>query len=152
MDDFPAGAEFAVEAWQLHELTNCATDASAKDEFTLQIADGVRSDNGNAPPIYSQTCEALFCTTGLTTEDAPTRICTIASRSRRRPCNTNDRTRSAMALVAIGSSPPPRTGDRVEFCATCFGVGHGAGVCPTKPGYAAQCCSYCRNGGHDASH
>ena len=29
---------------------------------------------------------------------------------------------------------------------------HDAGVCPAKPGYAAQCCSYRRNGGHNASH
>ena len=29
------GAEFAAEAWELHELTDCATDAPAKDELIL---------------------------------------------------------------------------------------------------------------------
>ena len=124
-----------MEALRLHELTNCSTDASAKDELILQIVDGIRSANGNAPLAFSQTYEALLCTTGLAMDDALTRVYTIVSET-----NTNGRTRAAMALVSAGSPPlsSPRTG--VEFCVTCFGVGHGAGVCPATPGYAAQCC------------
>ena len=79
----------------------------------LQIIGGIWSDNGNAPPIFSQTYKALLCTASLTMDDALTRICTIVSET-----NTNGRTRAAMVLVAIGSSPPPRTGDRVKFCVT----------------------------------
>ena len=89
----------------------------------LKIIGGIRPDNGSTPPVSSQTYEAPLCTVGLTIDGALTRICTIAPEA-----NTNGCTRAAMALVAIGSSPPPRSGDPVKFYMAYFGVGHDAGL------------------------
>ena len=80
-------------------------------------------------------------------DEAPDRICTIA------PETNTSGNRAAMALVATGSSsqPSPRAGENPQFRATCFGVGHGAGVCPTDPAYAGRCCCFCGNGGRRVS-
>ena len=103
--NFPMGVEFAAEAWQLHELTNCTTGALAKDELIVQIADGTRSDHvRQRSSDFLQTYKALLCTAGFTTGDALTRICTVKSET-----NTNGSTRAVIVLVAIRSSPSPRT-------------------------------------------
>ena len=82
------------------------------------------------------TYKALLFTCALTIDDALDKICTIASET-----NTSGN-RAVMALVATGSSsrPPPRAGQKTEFCAACCGVGHGVGVCTAKPEYAERCC------------
>ena len=149
--NFSSGAAYTAKASELCDLTGCCTDASTTDELVLQIIavrPGVRTNNRNAPSVFSQTYEALLCTRGVTMDDALDRICTIASE-----INTSGNTRAAMALVAIESSslPPPRTGEQPEFCVTCFSVGHGAGVCPAKPEYSVKCCCLCRDSGHSVS-
>ena len=76
----------------------------------MQVIEGVRTDNGNAPSVSTQTYEALLFTRGVTMNDALNRICTIVLEA-----NTNGN-RAVMALVAAGSLSLslPRTGERPE--------------------------------------
>ena len=146
--NFPSGAAYTAEAKELYDLADCSIDASALDDLVLQAIESVRTSNTNAPSVFGQTFEALLCTRGVTLDDALDMICAIASET-----NTSGNTRAVMAPVATGSSTllPLRPGDGVGFCATCFGVGHGASVCPAKPEYSEACCCFCRNGGHGVS-
>ena len=145
--NFSSGTECAVEASQLYDLSGCITNPSALEDLVLQVIEGSKTDNGNAPVVFTHTYEAFLFTLGLTMDGALDRICTIVSET-----NTSDN-RATMTLAVTGSSsrPLPCAGGKPEFCATCFGVSHGAGVCPTKPEFAGRCCCFCRNGRHCVS-